>query len=362
MSHGHLGAGIAVAIVSTLCYNLGFVIEKLALQRLPTIHARRAGHMLRTLATTPLWVLGFCCLLVGLGLQVVALSMAPISIVQPIFASGIVLLLVLSHLVLHDRLGRTERIGVLVILVSLLLLGLSVSSGSNHVGSGVDGWGIAMTAVPSAEIGVILFLAAERMGGVRRRSPLQGPMFGLASGVLYGVSSLGIKAVSTMVATMGLVRAVPHVIFSPYLYLAGVGAAAGLLLFQTGLQRCNASVLVPVSNATSSAYLVAAGSLLFHESLPHDPAMLLLRLVGFAGVLGGLAVLATSKTDPLTEAAQEEARHTVLWSDPGPGSWSHPNRTSSATPQPGHLGNPWETHGGGGRLSWTRQAPGGLTG
>ena len=104
----HTSAGIAIAAMSALFTGSGTVVEKVALQRLPDIHARHLWVMIRTLCASPQWLWGCCLLLGGLVCQGLALSLAPISVAQPIFASGIVLLLVLSHFVLHDRLRRVE--------------------------------------------------------------------------------------------------------------------------------------------------------------------------------------------------------------------------------------------------------------
>jgi uncharacterized membrane protein len=82
------------------------------------------------------------------------------------------------------------------------------------------------------------------------------------------------------------------VLASPYVYLLGVASAGGLVLFQTGLQRCHASVVVPVSNVISSAYVVSVGTVLFGDHLPDAGWRVALRLLGFAGVLAGMVVLA----------------------------------------------------------------------
>ena len=104
----HTSAGIAIAAVSAVLTGTGTVVEKVALRRLPEIHARHFWAMLRTLCSSRQWLWGCACLLGGLICQGLALSLAPISVAQPIFASGIVLLLVLSHFVLHDRLRPVE--------------------------------------------------------------------------------------------------------------------------------------------------------------------------------------------------------------------------------------------------------------
>ncbi|MGH9302418.1 MAG: hypothetical protein ACRD0E_11110, partial [Acidimicrobiales bacterium] len=168
--------------------------------------------------------------------------------------------------------------------------------------------GVLGAAVPTVAIGLWVFYRADRLPtGNGARSHLRAPMFGLAAGLVYGVASLATKAVSAQVERHGLIGAIPHVLGSPYLYVLGVASAGGLVLFQTGLQRCQASVVVPVSNVISSAYVVAVGSVLFGEHLPGSHWRVALRLVGFAGVLAGMVLLAGGRTMSAALAEQTTA-------------------------------------------------------
>lgn len=279
-------AGVVLTVVSAVLYNSGFVAEKVAVGRMPEIHAARSFHMVRTLASSPLWLAGFTSLLAGLCCQVVALSLAPIAVVQPVFASGIALLVVLSTVVLGERLRRSEWAGLAAVAVALVLVGLSLGSGSDRVGLAGSLDKVAAFAVPTVVAAVMAFVAATRLprGGAA--------LYGVSAGLLYGVATLGLKGVSTIIDTHGLLPAVPAVLASPDPYVVVMFSVLGLLAFQTGLQRCRVSVVAPVSNVVSSAYLVAVGTVIFGERLPSDPARLALRLAGFAGILVGMVVLA----------------------------------------------------------------------
>lgn len=118
--------GIILAVAATVIYNLGFILEKRALARLPTIDVHHLWRLLRILFTAPAWLAGFVLICGGLVLQVLVLSLVPLTVAQPLQASGVVVTIVLSRLVLHERLGRTELACIGVIAVSVLLLGLSV--------------------------------------------------------------------------------------------------------------------------------------------------------------------------------------------------------------------------------------------
>src|SRR6516164_9143228 len=97
-------AGISLALVATTAYNVGLIQEKRALGRMPALDVRRVPHMIAGLLTDPAWLAGFALMLLGLACQTIVLTFEPVSVVQPVLASGVALVLVLSRLVLRERL------------------------------------------------------------------------------------------------------------------------------------------------------------------------------------------------------------------------------------------------------------------
>ena len=118
--------------------------------------------------------------------------------------------------------------------------------------------------------------------------------FGVGTGLLYGVAALALKGLSgILVHSHGATSIVTGVVSSPYLYVFAGTSAAAMLLYQVGLQSCRASILVPVSTVTGSAYFLIAGTWLFHEHLPADPAKLVLRLAAIA--VAGFVIITLSR-------------------------------------------------------------------
>jgi uncharacterized membrane protein len=96
------------------------------------------------------------------------------------------------------------------------------------------------------------------------------------------------------------------VVSSPYLYVMAACSAAALALFQTALQRCRASIVVPVSNLTGSIYFMAAGSWLFAERLPTSATQLTLRITGI--MLAACVVFLVSRRAPTGQASPAVTR------------------------------------------------------
>ncbi len=296
MTHTHLAAGVFISVVSAVLYNVGFVLEKHALGEMESVHARRLVHLLGSVLSSPVWLIGFTSMLVGLALQVVALSLVPISVVQPIFVSGIVVLLVLSHVALKERLGGREWAAVALVALALLAISLSLDASSDQAGTSGAFGALVAAGVPTMAVACWFFLTADRVRDGGRSGHVRAPLFGLASGLMYGVASLATKAVSAIVEKRGVWESIPHVLASPYLYALVATSALGLLLFQTALQRCPASVVVPVSNVVSSVYVVAVGTAIFGEHLPTADWKLAMRVLGFAAVFASVLLLANSRS------------------------------------------------------------------
>ena len=298
-------AGIGLALLAATAYNVGVILEKRALGRMPTLDVRRVVHVVAGLLTDPAWLAGFGLMLTGLACQVIVLTFEPVSVVQPVLASGVALLLVLSRLVLGERLGRAEFWCVAAMAVTLVLLALSASEGSAAGHHASAGW-MAAVMIPSIVIGLLVACRPLRApAGPRRARAIS---FGIGTGLLYGVSALAIKALSgILVRHQGVASLVTGIVSSPYLYVLAGCSAAAMLLFQAGLQSCRASIMVPVSSVSGSVYFVIAGTWLFHEHLPAAPDKLALRLAAIA--VAGLVLVTLARQDPAGAEPAPAARH-----------------------------------------------------
>jgi drug/metabolite transporter (DMT)-like permease len=275
------GFAVIVALLATTAYHLGLILEKRALARLPAIDARHALRMLRILLTAPAWLAGFGLMLCGFGLQVIALTHAPVSVVQPVLGSGVVILLVLSRIVLRETLKRLELACVLAMAAAIALPACAAAAG-----------------LGASEL-------RPRPSG-RHRMPSIGVSYAVASGLFYGVATLAIKAMAGSVGQHGGLdaRVLLAIAASPYPYVTVACSALGMLIFQTGLQRCRVSIVGPVSNITGSVFFIVAGTWLFGERLPADPVRLALRLAAIV-VAGAVVVLLSRRPPPQVEEAAE---------------------------------------------------------
>ncbi|MET8450457.1 DMT family transporter [Streptomyces sp. NPDC005209] len=287
---------MVAALLANVLYSTGFVLEKRALSALPEVTVRKPARLLRLVLGSPLWIGGSLALAAGFGAQLVVYRTLPIAAAQGLFVSGLVLLVLLSARLLGEETSGRERYALGAILAALLMVVLSLREGSEKVSRAAPYPLVLLVSVPSLAAGVWLYRATERRARNRHRLPTTGVEYGVAVGLLYGVSSLAIKGVSSCLTggPLGLLR-------SPYPYLLLFTGVFGLVMSQAALQRCRASLIVPVCTTVTCLFTAVLGTLSFGEALPHDPVRLALRLTGTA-----LAV-AVLLTMPKHDAAPEPA-------------------------------------------------------
>ncbi|MFD4137503.1 hypothetical protein [Streptomyces sp. NPDC058572] len=290
--------GVGAALLANVLYSVGFVLEKRALGHLPALSTRRPVRVVLVLLTSPLWLVGSLALAAGFAAQLVVYRALPIAAAQGIFVSGLVLLLLLSSAVLGEQPSGRERYALGAVLVALLMVVASVRDGEDVVSSGAPWTLVLLVCVPTLAAGVWLYGRVERLARRRHRVPTNGIGYGVAVGLLYGVSSLAIKGASSRLTSAGLGEAARSLLGSPYPYLLLFTAVAGLIMSQAALQRCRASLIVPVCTTVTCLFTAVLGTLTFGETLPEDPLLLTLRVAGTALALSVL--LAMPRHDPRT--------------------------------------------------------------
>ena len=273
--------GLLLALGSAIALNWGYYAQHGVAASLPPLSLRRPLRSLLALFRSGRWLLGFFTGIGGWVLYVAALALAPLSLVQAASAGGIgVLALLVSRG--GAALGRAERAGVAVSLAGLLLLGVSLAGAHTPSAHGSVPAVVAWMAVS----GGVALLAAT--AGGRVLAP--GAGLGVAAGVLYAAGDVGTKAALAGGARLWFVPA----------FLACHGLAFAAL--QLGFQRGGALATAGVATVFTNSLPIAAGVALYGETLP-EGARGALRVLAFALVVAGAALLARGESAPALEAS-----------------------------------------------------------
>lgn len=292
--------GAAVAVASALLYDVGYVLEKQALDQLPPLRLTPSG-ILRTATASRRWLLGFTSMLVGLALQVGALTLAPVSVVQPILAGGLIALAAAGSSLLGERLTPRHLSALGLVLLAVIAVGASAHKSAGLASRVPADRFVALVVA----IGAVSAVAA-RAGLSRRPSRGDGTfsMGGLvgvaaAAGLLYGLGALAEKAVATRLVRHGLIRGAISSLGTAYPWLFVAATLAGMLIFQVGLQANPASLMASLTNVTSTVCALLGASLVFGEAvLPTTAWASVLRVCGFGCVLASVTLLALEGEPP----------------------------------------------------------------
>jgi hypothetical protein len=273
----NVALGLLIALASTAALSWGFLAQHGAATELPELSVRRPLVSLRLLFSNRGWLAGFLTGIGGWVLYVVALALAPLSLVQATSAGGIGLLALLVQRRSGRRLPGREWFGVAIAVAGLALLGLSLAGGATRGGrpSWVDA--AAWTAVSG--------LAAALAAGPLAPGLAAGAGLGVAAGVLYAAGDVGTKA-----AVLGGA----WLLFVPAL-LACHGLA--FVALQLGFQRGGALATAGVASLLTNSLPIAGGLVLFHEQLPGG-GLGFARVLAFACVVVGAAALARTGASP----------------------------------------------------------------
>ena len=132
-----LTLGIAAAIGSSIFYSLGIAFQATDAKEAPREQYLRAALLLGLLRRAR-WLLGTGLTVIGWPLQVLALSLAPLVVVQPALAMGLLVLLVVAERMLGEHAGRTEHIAMGAIVVGVICIALCAPPVS-HTHTSEDG-------------------------------------------------------------------------------------------------------------------------------------------------------------------------------------------------------------------------------
>jgi hypothetical protein len=172
-----IALALAATLVSACALNIGYLLEHSTVRTLPPLSLRTPLAALRLLLRSPRWLLGFGSEAIGWLLFVLALSLAPLSVVQATAAGGIGILALMVARVTHVPLSRGERAGVAFAVGGLGLLGISLAGGHGE-GAG------------ASYLSVVLWLSASALAALISVTVLagligSGPSYGLATGLLF---------------------------------------------------------------------------------------------------------------------------------------------------------------------------------
>jgi len=275
-----LWLGIICAVGASALYNTSIALQALEARDVGREHALRVS-LIGRLVRNPRWLLATFIGLLGWPLEIAALLLAPLTVVQPCLAAGLVLLLWLGVTRLGERPGRREYGAVAAIVIGVGGIAWAAPERTtSDAGTTAIAIALVLVAIP-----ILLPFA------MRGRPSAAGTLAVVAAGFGYAWTAIASKLLTDELSSGS--------VFVAAIWLATAAASEGLALLSemSALGRRPATRVAPVMFAVQVTVPVILAPLIFGESWSGTPgggagivASVLLVLAGVVALAGSEAV------------------------------------------------------------------------
>ncbi len=267
---------VAVSLGSAAFFSVATALKHRSAGQVPRLHHVRPSDLLAFAAATlrsPLWLGGILADVGGLALQVLALHIGALTVVQPLLVTSVLFALVVAHRVAGTRISRREV--VLGAALVLSVAGFLIISGAVNAKAGQTDRSAAVVTAAAFLLAVAgCTIASRRYTRRKLDSRRAAALLGVAAGTIYAGTAALIKA-CTKILQHGPVA----LLTSWQLYALIIAGATGLLLAQLAFQAGPLAASLPATAATDPLASVVLGVVVFDEQLRHSVIPLLLSVL-----------------------------------------------------------------------------------
>jgi hypothetical protein len=267
--------GILLALGCALTTNLGFLYKHRGACAAPAVDFRHPLRSGKALFASPLFSIGMLIACGSWLFHIGAMAMIPLSLVQAVLAGGIVMLAVMAERLLGLKVGGRQWIGLGMTAGGLVMLGVSlpaVHGTHSH---------FSVPVMIAFEAGLIaagtLLIMGPRMGAPRHHHAV---MMGGASGIMFGVSDISIKAISGLVSAHGVLG-----MLSPWLLTALTVSVVAFFTSAKSLQDADPIPVIAVTSTAATVSGIVGGIVVFGDPFPAHPLGIILQCLAFVLVV-----------------------------------------------------------------------------
>lgn len=255
---------VVLSLSSAFAYAVSTNLKHSSAGQVPDAGRLRARALARFVTATlshRLWLAGIVTDAIGLSLQVVALHLGALALVQPLLISGLLFTLLLRRRQGRPVTGAEVRWALVLtgcLVAFLFLAGTAPAAG----GEGPD----RLPAGVAAAAGVGLALACLILAHRRRPAADAAALIGVAVGIVYAATAALLKGLTDR-AVHGPVAALT----SWQLYAVIVVGAIGLLLSQLAFQAGPLTASLPAIATVDPLLSIVVGVLVYDEHIHRGP-------------------------------------------------------------------------------------------
>jgi drug/metabolite transporter (DMT)-like permease len=274
-----LQLGILLAVFCAFATNVGFLLKHRGACAAPDVSLKHPVASAVGLFRSKWFAVGMLVALGAWVFHVAALAMAPLSIVQAVIAGGLVFLTVLAERYFGCSVGTRQWAGVGLTALGLVLLAVTLP----HHGGQSSYSTVGMIAFESALLALGTFLVLSKKLDSHEH---HGVMLGTAAGILFGVSDVAIKAITTSLGTGGGIA-----VLTPWLVTCIAASVIAFYASARGLQKGEAVPVITLTSAAANVTAISGGILVFGDPMPGDPFGIFLQSFAFVLVIVAAALM-----------------------------------------------------------------------
>jgi drug/metabolite transporter (DMT)-like permease len=300
-----LAVVVVLSLGSAAFFSLATALKHRSAGQMPHLERFRVAELAGFAGATlrhPLWLGGILADVGGLLLQVVALHVGALAVVQLLLVVAVLFSLVVAHWIAKTRMSRRELVLGVVLVLSVVGF-LLVSGVLTAQPDQPDRLPAILAAVAILAVVVTLVSASRRFTRRKWGSRRAAALLGISVGVIYAGTAALIKVSAGIVTAQGPVG----LLASWQLYALVAAGASGLFLAQMAFQAAPLAASLPATASTDPLVSVVLGVAVFDEQLNTGTGSLLLS--GLFLVLLVVAVTQLSRVRAVVEqsAPQGEA-------------------------------------------------------
>jgi hypothetical protein len=278
--------GIGAAFGASTLYSLGIALQAMDAKEAPHEESLRLALVWR-LVRRVRWLLGTGLSILGWPLQVVALLLAPLVVVQPALAAGLLVLMFLAERMLGERAGRYEYTAMAAIVLGVI--GAALTAPPRHTHHAREELTITLVLVCLGLASMLPYL----LRSLRRTHP---NVTMIGAGLAFGWGGVATKLASDDLAGGHLLAA------AAWGLSTAAASGVGVLSEMSALQSRPAIQVAPVVFVTQTLIPVVLAPLLLGERFSDTPLNGIPLGLSLALLIVGAALLARS---PLLLALME---------------------------------------------------------
>jgi drug/metabolite transporter (DMT)-like permease len=280
----NIGLAVVLTVLASVALAVASVIQHVAVagESTPAKGAKLTGKQLLAVIRNPRWLGGLLLTGVGAALQVTALMLAPITVVQPIGVLAVPWTILLAARVHGTEITRQMwSAAALTVLGTAAFAWVAVTHATPYPILN-DTWLVVGTLAGVAVAGALALVGA--------RGPLAWQCLGWSAGaaVIYGAESGVVKAIGAYVTSREWLG-------SPVFWFLAASIAVGAVFagiwIQQGYASGPAEIVVGTLNAAGPVAGVAYGILVLGEGAAITPIAAVMMLAFAAVALAGVVLL-----------------------------------------------------------------------